>query len=63
MREPGRRSVRTSRDRLCAVRLLVVEDELRLGAALRRGLTAEGFLVDVATDGPTGLERARHGEV
>jgi len=32
------------------VRLLVVEDELRLGAALRRGLTAEGFLVDVATD-------------
>jgi two-component system, OmpR family, response regulator len=54
--------VRTSRDRLCAVRLLVVEDELRLGAALRRGLTAEGFLVDVATDGPTGLERARHGE-
>ena len=49
-------------ERLCAVRLLVVEDELRLGAALRRGLTAEGFLVDVATDGPTGLERARHGD-
>jgi two-component system, OmpR family, response regulator len=55
-------SVGTSRDRLCAVRLLVVEDELHLGAALRRGLTAEGFLVDVATDGPTGLEQARHGE-
>jgi len=52
----------TSHERLCAVRLLVVEDELRLGAALRRGLTAEGFLVDVATDGPTGLERARHGD-
>ena len=49
-------------DRLYAVRLLVVEDELRLGAALRRGLTAEGFLVDVATDGPTGLEAARHGD-
>jgi len=49
------------RDRLCAVRLLVVEDELRLGAALRRGLTAEGFLVDVAADGPAGLEAARHG--
>jgi len=43
------------------VRLLVVEDEQRLGAALRRGLTAEGFLVDVATDGPSGLEAARHG--
>jgi len=44
------------------VRLLVIEDELRLGAALRRGLTAEGFLVDVATDGPAGLESARHGD-
>jgi len=39
----------------------VVEDEPRLGAALRRGLTAEGFLVDIATDGPAGLEAARHG--
>jgi len=44
------------------VRLLVVEDEQRLGAALRRGLTAEGFFVDVVTDGPAGLEAARHGE-
>jgi len=44
------------------VRLLVVEDEPRLGAALRRGLTAEGFLVDVAIDGPSGLESARHGD-
>jgi len=43
------------------VRLLVVEDELRLGAALKRGLTAEGMLVDLATDGPAGLEAARHG--
>ena len=44
------------------MRLLVVEDEQRLGAALRRGLTAEGFFVDVVTDGPAGLEAARHGE-
>lgn len=43
------------------VRLLVVEDEERLATALRRGLQAEGFAVDVATDGPTGLELARHG--
>ncbi len=43
------------------MRLLVVEDEPRLGAALRRGLTAEGFLVDVVADGPAGLEAARHG--
>ena len=44
------------------MRLLVVEDEPRLGAALKRGLAAEGMLVDLATDGPGGLEAARHGE-
>lgn len=44
------------------VRLLVVEDEARLASALQRGLQAEGFAVDVAGDGPTGLELARHGE-
>jgi len=43
------------------VRLLVVEDEARLATALRRGLEAEGFAVDVAGDGPTGLDLARHG--
>ncbi|KUL21668.1 two-component system response regulator [Actinoplanes awajinensis subsp. mycoplanecinus] len=43
------------------VRLLVVEDEERLAAALRRGLQAEGFAVDVAHDGQDGLEMARHG--
>ncbi|GIF50578.1 DNA-binding response regulator [Asanoa ferruginea] len=44
------------------VRLLVVEDEARLASALQRGLQAEGFAVDVAADGPSGLELARHGE-
>jgi DNA-binding response OmpR family regulator len=43
------------------VRLLVVEDEARLASALRRGLQAEGFAVDVALDGLEGLEMARHG--
>ncbi|HEY0696321.1 MAG TPA: response regulator transcription factor [Micromonospora sp.] len=43
------------------MRLLVVEDEVRLASALQRGLQAEGFVVDVAYDGPTGLEQARHG--
>jgi DNA-binding response OmpR family regulator len=43
------------------VRLLVVEDEERLAAALRRGLQAEGFAVDVAHDGQAGLELARGG--
>ena len=45
-----------------AMRLLVVEDEVRLAHALRRGLAAEGFSVEVAGDGATGLERARDGE-
>jgi DNA-binding response OmpR family regulator len=43
------------------VRLLVVEDEQRLAEALRRGLQAEGFAVDLAADGPAGLDLARHG--
>jgi DNA-binding response OmpR family regulator len=44
------------------MRLLVVEDELRLAHALRRGLVADGFSVEVAGDGATGLELARHGD-
>jgi two-component system OmpR family response regulator len=43
------------------VRLLVVDDEVRLAAALQRGLTAEGFAVDLAHDGPTALAMARAG--
>ena len=42
------------------MRLLLVEDEARLAHALRRGLSADGFTVDVAGDGESGLERARH---
>ena len=44
------------------MRLLVVEDEARLAAALQRGLQAEGFAVDVTGDGQDGLELARHGD-
>ncbi|MDO8142983.1 response regulator transcription factor [Isoptericola sp. 178] len=40
------------------MRILVVEDEAVLARALRRGLQAEGFAVDVATDGDTGLQLA-----
>ncbi|MCW2503160.1 MAG: response regulator receiver protein [Actinomycetia bacterium] len=43
------------------MRLLVVEDETRLAAALQRGLQAEGFAVDVAHDGESGLQLAREG--
>jgi two-component system OmpR family response regulator len=43
------------------VRLLVVEDEVRLARALRRGLAADGFMVDIAVTGPSGLAAARDG--
>ncbi|MER6999813.1 response regulator transcription factor [Streptomyces sp. NPDC000410] len=41
------------------MRLLVIEDEERLAASLRRGLSAIGYAVDVAHDGVTGLHLAR----
>ncbi len=37
------------------MRVLVVEDEVRQSAALKRGLEAEGFAVDVASTGTDGL--------
>jgi uncharacterized membrane-anchored protein len=37
------------------MRVLVVEDEKRLAAALKGGLEEEGFAVDVALDGEQGL--------
>jgi DNA-binding response OmpR family regulator len=43
------------------MRILVVEDEIRLAQALQRGLRAEGFAVDLAHDGEDGLFRAREG--
>ena len=43
------------------MRVLVVEDEPRMAAALAKGLAAEGFVVDTAADGPAGLEAARFG--
>ncbi|MFF9752758.1 response regulator transcription factor [Streptomyces sp. NPDC014344] len=39
-------------------RLLIVEDEKRLALSLARGLTAEGYAVDVVHDGREGLDRA-----
>jgi DNA-binding response OmpR family regulator len=40
------------------MRVLVVDDEVRLAAALQRGLEAEGFTVDVSHDGLDGLWHA-----
>ena len=41
------------------MRILVVEDEQRMAAGLRAGLEAEGFAVDVASNGVDGLWLAR----
>jgi DNA-binding response OmpR family regulator len=44
------------------VRVLVVEDERRMAAAIRQGLQAEGFAVDLAHNGEDGLHLAREGD-
>ncbi|MCL7427421.1 MULTISPECIES: response regulator transcription factor [unclassified Streptomyces] len=43
------------------MRLLIVEDEKRLALSLAKGLTAEGYAVDVVHDGREGLYRASEG--
>lgn len=43
------------------MRLLVVEDEVGMATALRRGLEAERFVVDVVSTGPAGLASASAG--
>ena len=45
------------------MRILVVEDEKKVASFIRRGLEAERWEVEVVHDGPTGLSRARSGDV
>ena len=40
------------------MRILVIEDETKTAAFLAKGLREAGFVVDLARDGETGLERA-----
>jgi DNA-binding response OmpR family regulator len=42
------------------MRLLVVEDEVKIANALKKGLEQESFAVDVAYDGDSGLQEALH---
>ncbi len=42
------------------MRILVVEDEVRLAAYVKRGLEAEGYSVDVVSDGEQGLWMAEN---
>ena len=44
------------------MRVLVVEDEKRLASAVKRGLEADGFAVDVALTGTNGLWLAQENE-
>ncbi len=50
--------VALERGRVC-VRILVVEDEKRLAAGVKKGLEAEGYATDVALNGTDGLWMAR----
>ncbi len=43
------------------MRLLVVEDDHKIAAAVKRGLEREGFAVDVAADGDDGWWKATEG--
>jgi two-component system response regulator MprA len=40
-------------------RILVIEDEVKITDFLRRGLSYEGYEVDIAHDGEAGLAKAR----
>ncbi|MEO7837381.1 MAG: response regulator transcription factor [Acidimicrobiales bacterium] len=43
------------------MKILVIEDDMKIATAVTRGLQAEGFSVEVSLDGPDGLWRAREG--
>lgn len=44
------------------VNILLIEDEARIADFVRRGLAAEGWTVDHAPDGETGLEQAQEND-
>jgi DNA-binding response OmpR family regulator len=44
---------------MCAVRVLIAEDEPRIAGAVARGLRREGMAVDIAADGAEALFKAR----
>ena len=43
------------------MRILVVEDEIKVANFIQRGLEGEGFSVDMANDGETGVAKAEQG--
>ena len=47
---------------MCTMHVLVVEDDVRMAAALRRGLRVEGIVTDVANNGREALRMVRLAE-
>jgi len=43
------------------MRILLVEDEMKVARFIRRGLETEGYAVDVESDGPSGEQKALNG--
>ena len=52
----------TPNEGLIGMKLLVIEDEVKLAEYLRKGLTEEGYVVDVAHNGVDGLHLAMEGD-
>lgn len=52
---PSRGGARRWQDERADMRVLVIEDEVSLAEVVRRGLTREGFVVEVMHDGRDGL--------
>jgi two-component system copper resistance phosphate regulon response regulator CusR len=46
---------------MASMRLLVIEDEIKVARFIERGLREEGFVVETAPDGEAGLSKARGG--
>ncbi len=44
------------------MKILLIEDEVRLARSIATGLTGEGYVVDVAHDGGEGYDLAQSGE-
>jgi two-component system, OmpR family, copper resistance phosphate regulon response regulator CusR len=53
------RFIATARNREPQMRILLIEDEVKLASFIKRGLVAERYAVDVAKDGRSGLELAQ----
>jgi two-component system copper resistance phosphate regulon response regulator CusR len=54
--------IRDQRNAEQKMRILVIEDELKTAAYLKKGLEESGYAVDVANDGPQGLLLAQEEE-